>query len=110
MLKDTLDKFESFLHIFVCRYFYCDLVYGHPTRVRRDLQCVLRVPSAGVVGVDVHRLGERALDDAAGAVDEPLELGRQHDGLLLVSAQLADCNNNILLQLFQHFRREKVNH
>lgn len=48
----------------------------------------LAVATAGVVGVDVHGLGQRALDDAAGAAHEPLELRRQQDRLLLICAQL----------------------
>lgn len=51
---------------------------------RQYSQRVLAVSTPGVVGVDVHALGERALDDAPGARHEPLELGRQQNGLLLI--------------------------
>lgn len=57
---------------------------------RQHQLCVLVVAAAGVVRVDVDGLGERALDDAAGAADELLELRRQQDRLLLVVAQLPD--------------------
>lgn len=64
-------------------------------------QRVLRVAAAGVVGVDVDGLGQRALDDAPGAADEPLELRREHDRLLLVHAQLANWKRDTgLLQAF----------
>lgn len=57
-------------------------------RKQRRLLCVLTVPASSVIGVDVHRLSQGPFDDPSCATDERLETRRQHDGLLLISAQL----------------------
>lgn len=52
------------------------------------LQGIVIITATNVVCVNVHRFGQRPLDDSATANDKLLEVLRQNDHLLLLFGQL----------------------
>ena len=63
----------------------------HSGRGRDCSLHIVRLAVADVVRVDVDRFGECPLHHLAGAQDEPLEVFRQYDHLLLLGGELFHC-------------------